>query len=168
MITILGQRQRFCDGISRRNFLRIGTLSAGGLTLADLLRAEALAETGRRPRSIINIYLGGGPSHMDTFDLKPDAPVEYRGDFRPIATHVPGIEICEHLPRLARLADQMAIVRSVTGIRNEHSPRQSDTGWGAIALRSIGGRPGIGAVVSRLQGSSAAAVPTSVGNRTCR
>ena len=94
MLTFFGGKQRFCDGVSRRNFLKVGALATGGLTLADVLRLEARAGSSR-PKSIINIYLGGGPTHMDTFDLKPDAPVEFRGEFRPIATNVPGMEICE-------------------------------------------------------------------------
>src|SRR4051812_28116067 len=107
MFTIFGARQRFCDGVSRRSFLKIGAFGAG-LTLADLLRARATASTTanpptapRSPKAAIMIYLPGGPSHMDMYDLKPEAPVEYRGEFRPIATNVPGVQICEHMPRQA-------------------------------------------------------------------
>jgi hypothetical protein len=102
MLSIFGQpdsRQKPCDGVSRRQFLRIGGMAAGGLSLAQLLSLQARAGTGRSNKSIINIYLPGGPSHIDTFDLKPEAASEYRGEFRPIKTNIPGIDICEHFPR---------------------------------------------------------------------
>ena len=103
MLTLWGARQRFCDGLSRRNFLKIGAFGAG-LTLADMLRLRALAGTGTASsnKSAIMIYLPGGPSHMDMYDLKPNSPKEYRGEFKPIATSAPGITVCEHLPRMAR------------------------------------------------------------------
>ncbi|MEK6236396.1 MAG: DUF1501 domain-containing protein, partial [Planctomycetales bacterium] len=101
MLTIFGDQHQTCDGVTRRNFLKVGALAAGGLSMADVLRSEALAGGSTPKRSIINIYLSGGPTHMDTFDLKPDAPQEYRGEFRPIATKAPGVEICELMPNLA-------------------------------------------------------------------
>ena len=110
----MGQRQRFCDGISRRNFLKIGAFGAG-LTLADMLRLRAAAAgtgsaTGaRRNKAAIMIYLPGGPSHMDMYDLKPDAPIEFRGEFKPIATNVPGVQICEHFPLQASMWDKLAV-----------------------------------------------------------
>lgn len=162
MLTFFGGKQRFCDGLSRRNFLKVGALATGGLTLADLLRLEAQASSTHAPKSIINIYLPGGPTHMDTFDLKPDAPVEFRGEFRPIATNAPGMEICELMPKLAKLGDKFALVRSVTGVRDEHSPRQSDSGWSENDLRSLGGRPGIGPVMSKVYGSVNGTAPTSI------
>lgn len=162
MLTFFGKRQSFCDGVSRRNFLKLGALATGGLTLADLFRAEARAGISHGSKSIINIYLPGGPTHMDTFDLKPDAPAEFRGEFRPIATNVPGMEICEQLPRLARLADKYSLIRSTTGLRDEHSPRQSDTGWSENDLRSLGGHPGIGPVMSRVFGTVNGTAPTAV------
>ena len=116
MLSLLGSRMRFCDGITRRNFLRIGAVGFGGLTLADLLRADAQsATTGRSSKAIVNIHLPGGPPHHDMFDLKPEAPVEIRGEFRPIATNVPGIQICELFPLLAKKSDRLAIVRSLVG-----------------------------------------------------
>jgi hypothetical protein len=100
--------------VSRRAFLRAGVLGVSSLGLADLLRLRAAGAGGRAsPKSILVLWLWGGPSHMETFDLKPDAPSEYRGDFRPIRTSVPGVAISEHLPRLARLADRFALVRSL-------------------------------------------------------
>src|SRR5688572_708789 len=101
MLTILGPAQRTCDGVSRRRFLQIGGLVAGGLTLADRLRLAARAEqVGIAPRkkAVIQIWLAGGPSHIDMYDLKPEAPAEFRGEFLPIPTNVSGIEISEHLP----------------------------------------------------------------------
>ena len=103
MLTIYGTQQRFCDGISRRNFLKIGALGLGGLTLPQLLQAEAQSGIRRSHKAVIMIFLPGGPSHQDIFDLKMDAPAEIRGEFRPIATSIPGIQICEHLPRLAKM-----------------------------------------------------------------
>jgi hypothetical protein len=103
MLTIFGQKQRFCDGISRRSFLQIGsfTFGAASLTLADILRAEARARaTSNGHKAVINIFLGGGPPHQDMWDIKTEAPVEIRGEFKPIATKVPGIQIGEYSPRL--------------------------------------------------------------------
>ena len=101
MLNIPNSTNRFCDGISRRNFLRIGALGMGGLALPELLRAEAASIQSRGRKSVIMIYLPGGPPHQDTFDLKPDAPSELRGEFRAIPTTVSGLQICEHLPLLA-------------------------------------------------------------------
>src|SRR5437588_424019 len=105
MFTLLGRRQRFCDGLTRRSFLQIGGLALGGLTLPQLLHAEQ--QSGRRSqRSVIMVYLSGGLAHQDTFDLKPNAPAEVRGEFKPIPTTVPGIQIGELLPRLAANMDK--------------------------------------------------------------
>jgi hypothetical protein len=162
MLTIYGKSNRFCDGVSRRDFLKIGGLAMGGLSMAQLLAAEAQAQGSLRKKSIINIYLSGGPSHLDMFDLKPDAPSEIRGEFRPTTTNVPGMDICELFPGLAKNADKFAIIRSVTGVRDEHDPTQSDSGWSENSLKPMGGRPGIGAVMSKLQGSMNGQVPTFV------
>ena len=159
MLSLLRHPYRFCDGIPRRSFLQIGGLSLGGLTLADLLRAEADTP---RPKSIINVYLHGGPSHLDMFDLKPDAPAEIRGQYKPIDTNVPGMQIADALPQLSRIGDKLAILRSVSGMANEHDPTQSDSGWPYNSLRSIGGRPGVGAIMSKVQGPASATVPTHI------
>ena len=126
MLSIVGgapQRGRMCDGIARRQFLTIGGLvgvgGMGGLSMPQLLRADSAAGGSRR-RSVIMIFLPGGPPHQDMFDLKPDAPSEVRGEFRPIATNVPGIQMCELLPRLARITDKLAIVRSIVGATGDH------------------------------------------------
>ena len=98
MLTILGQSDQVpnhCDGISRRSFLKIGGMAAGGLSMSQLLALEARAGTGASHKAIINVFLPGGPSHLDLFDLKPDAPSEIRGEFSPINTNVPGIQISE-------------------------------------------------------------------------
>ena len=108
----LAESQKYCDGLSRRSFLALGTLGVGGLTLADLYRAEA-AGPGSSHKAVINIHLGGGPSHQDMWDLKPDAPAEYRGEFNPIQTNVPGMDICEHFPLQAKIADKFSLVRSL-------------------------------------------------------
>jgi len=164
MFTVHGFSQRYCDGLPRRNFLQVGAAAACGLGLADFLRADELhrADPNYRKKSIINVYLGGGPSHMDTFDMKPLAPKEFRGEFRAIDTSVPGIQICEHMPRLAGMMDKLAIVRSLTGIYEEHSPHQTETGWSEQSLRTAGGRPSLGSVVSRLHGANNGSAPTFV------
>jgi hypothetical protein len=148
----------YCDGISRRNLLRVGALGIAGLTLADVLRAEAVSGK-TTTKSIINIHLSGGPSHQDMFDLKPNAPVEFRGEFNPIKTNVSGIEICEHFPILATMADKYAIVRSLVGMKDDHTNFQTHTGYTQESLRNVGGRPAIGAVVSKLLGPSGSGAP---------
>src|SRR5579884_2929148 len=105
--------------LSRRSFLRIGALGVGGLTLPQILRAEAASGSQSR-KSVILIYLVGGPPHQDMFDLKPDAPREVAGPWRPIATKVTGVRICEAFPRLARQMDRLVIVRSLVGNHNDH------------------------------------------------
>src|SRR5437879_3015672 len=121
MLTISGSPYRLCDSISRREFLRIGGLGTAGLALPELFQARAQAArapgTGRvrgRAKSCILLFMGGGPPQMDTFDLKPDAPAEVRGELRPIATSVPGLQISEQLPLLARQMHRCAVVRSVS------------------------------------------------------
>ena len=117
MLTILGNRHkhRFCDGLTRRGFLRIGGLALGGLTLPQILRAETAAGVRNPHKAVIQIFLPGGPPHQDMFDLKMDAPAEIRGEFKPIKTNVSGIEICELFPRIAAMMDKFAILRDDTG-----------------------------------------------------
>src|ERR671935_106875 len=104
MLSILGRPTKLCDGITRRELLRVGGLAFAGLTLADVLRLRASAgTTARQHKSVIMIWLRGGASHIDSYDMKPDAPVEIRGEFKPIKTNVPGIDICEHLPLHAKM-----------------------------------------------------------------
>ena len=160
MLSFLGRTQAFCDGLSRRNFLQIGAFGAG-LTLADVLRAraagknepQALRGSGETPKSAIMIYLPGGPSHMDMYDLKPEAPAEFRGEFKPIATNVPGVQICEHFPMQARMWDKLAVVRSLVSV-DEHSDSLVMTGYSENTNRTAG-HPSFGAVVSKVRGGAA-------------
>src|SRR6266480_1583920 len=152
MLTIYGQRHRFCDGISRRNFLKIGALGLGGLALPQLLHAETQAGIGKSHKAIIMIYLPGGPSHQDTFDLKLDAPSEIRGEFKPISTKIPGIQICEHLPLIAGMMDKLAVIRSISDARDDHTDFMCLTGRNK-QNQPPGGWPSFGAVISKLQGS---------------
>ncbi|WP_422927602.1 DUF1501 domain-containing protein [Singulisphaera sp. PoT] len=126
MISLTRGSSRLCDGVTRRDFLRIGSLGTMGLGLPGLLRAESLLEADRPPRSkaksCILFYLQGGQSQLETFDMKPRAPEQVRGVFKPIATNVPGTQICEHLPRLARMADKYALIRSMTHKFATHNP----------------------------------------------
>jgi len=160
MLTIWGSKQGFCDGISRRNFLKIGALGAT-LTLADVLRAQAGSAASRTKanpsKAAIMIYLPGGPSHMDMYDLKPDAPKEYKGEFNPIKTNVDGIQICELFPRQAAMMDKLAIIRSIKSV-DEHSDSLVMTGYGEGANRNVG-HPSFGSVISRLRGSKQMDVP---------
>src|SRR5206468_8034414 len=129
MLTIYGsQSGRFCDGVSRRDFLRIGGLALGGLSLPQILRAEAQSGVRRSHKAVIMIFLPGGPSHQDIFDLKMDAPSEIRGEFKPIPTSVAGIQICEHLPLLAKLMDKLVLIRSIVGATGDHYAVQCLTG----------------------------------------
>src|SRR5579872_2029943 len=121
MLTIFGEPRQFCDRVSRRDFLRIGGLALGGLSMSEILRAESRAGIGSSKKAIIMVFLAGGPPHQDLVDLKPDAPLEIRGEFDPIATNVPGIEICELLPQLARMTDKLAIIRSIVGSEGQHA-----------------------------------------------
>lgn len=143
---------RFCDGLPRRQFLKIGAFGVGGLTLSDLLRAEANNGIRNSNKSVIMIYLPGGPPHQDMYDLKMSAPVEIRGEFRPISTNVAGIQICEHLPRLAKITDKLAIVRSVVGAKDRHESFQCMTGR-LNERNPPGGWPEFGSVISKLQGT---------------
>jgi hypothetical protein len=125
MISVLGPGVRLCDGITRREALRVGVLGFTGLTWADCLRGRAAPSDRRskvgKAKACILIFNYGGPSHLDIWDLKPDAPKEIRGEFKPIATCVPGIAVTEHLPRLAAMADRYAVIRSVTHRDNDHA-----------------------------------------------
>ncbi|OYV88423.1 MAG: hypothetical protein B7Z73_08545, partial [Planctomycetia bacterium 21-64-5] len=155
------QALRYCDGVTRRSFLRIGGLAVGGLSLVDVLRAEEASRNRRSHKAIIMVYLSGGLSHHDSFDMKPDAPAEVRGEFKPIATNVPGVEICELLPKTAAMLDKFAVVRSIVGLRDEHSSYQTLTGYLMNDARRDG-RPHVGSAISRLEGSVDGTVPPFV------
>ena len=162
MLNITGAAHGCCDGFSRRSFLRIGAMGIGGFALSDLFRMEARAGNGSSSKSLINIYLGGGPSHQDMWDLKPEAPSEFRGEFVPIHTNVPGMDICEHFPRLAKMGDRIALIRGMVGSVDEHSYSTAMTGWSQNSLKILGGRPAIGSVLSKLQGTSTPQGPSYV------
>jgi uncharacterized protein DUF1501 len=151
---------RYCDGVTRRSFLRIGSLAMGGLSLRQLLHAEQ--RQGRSShKAVIMVYLSGGLSHHDSFDPKPDAPGEIAGEFRPIATRVPGIRVTEHLPRLAAMMDRLAIVRSIVGLRDEHSSFQTLTGF-PMQIAQREGKPNAGSIIGRLLGPTSRTVPAYV------
>ena len=168
MFTIWGNSQGFCDGVNRRNFLKIGAFGAG-LTLADMLRlrATATAPAGQaaptRQKSAIMIYLPGGPSHMDMYDLKPDAPVEFRGEFNPIQTNVPGVQICEHFPMQAQMWDKLSCIRSIVSV-DEHSDSLVMTGK-SQRDNMTANHPSFGSVVSRVRSGSGNDMPAFVSLR---
>ncbi len=163
MLTILGPKKGgFCDGINRRNFLKIGSLGLGGLALPQLLQAEAQSSIRGSQKAVIMIFLPGGPSHQDMFDLKMDAPSEIRGEFRPIPTNVPGIEICEHMPLLAKMADKYTLIRSIVGASGGHDAVQCLTGRDRKNMPT-GGWPSMGSSLSKLLGSVNKSVPPFVG-----
>src|SRR5262249_27753916 len=164
MFTLWGAGQRFCDGISRRNFLKIGAFGAG-LSLAEMLRLRAVAGPSKAaPKAAIMIYLPGGPSHMDMYDLKPHAPAEFRGEFNPIKTNVAGVQICEHCPMQARMWDKLAVIRSVQPVVEEHSDSEVTTGYPEQTNRTAH-HPSFGAVISKLRGSTNADIPPFVSLR---
>ena len=171
MLRINGQSTEYCDRVSRRSFLQIGGLAMGGLSLTDILRAESIQQKSNSHKSVIMILLPGGPPHLDMFDMKPNAPVEIRGEFKPIRTNVSGVEICELMPRTAQIMDKLAVVRSLYGGRNDHNvhicltgheshPQQGDSQM--VPGFPNGGWPSIGAVASKLQGLADPAVPPFV------
>ena len=165
MLTLTGRREHgstLCDGLSRRNFLRVGTLGLTGLSLPGLLRAEAANGNSGRPKSVIMIYLVGGPPHQDMFDLKPQAPKEIAGPWRPIATNVPGIEICEAFPQLARRMDRLAIIRSLVGNQSGHDAIQVFNGHHPRKPKPSGGWPQFGSAVSKVLGAADVATPPFV------
>jgi hypothetical protein len=170
MLTLWGPggHTRYCDGRSRRSFLKIGGLAMGGLSLPGLLRAETRG-VSRSPsgvarsshKSVIMIYLSGGAPHQDTFDLKPEAPDGIRGEFKPIATRLPGVQIGEMLPRIAGVMDKVAVIRSIVGLRDEHSSFQNVTGY-PMGQSQREGKPSFGSVIARAQGAVDPVVPPFV------
>ena len=157
-----------CDGVSRRGFLQIGSLAAGGLTLPGLLRQESeiRAAEGSTPRrkAVIQIWLAGGPSHLDMYDLKPNAPAEIRGEFKPIATNVPDIQISEHLPLQAQIMDKLAIVRSAFHTNAGHGmgSQWMLTGYQPTIEVNNNIYPSSGSIVAKLRGANASGLPAYV------
>ncbi|HYT89489.1 MAG TPA: DUF1501 domain-containing protein, partial [Gemmataceae bacterium] len=169
MLTLPGSPHRLCDGISRREFLQIGGLGTAGLALPDLFRAQAAGARGATPgtgraKACILLFMGGGPPQMDTFDLKPDAPAEVRGELRPIATRVPGIQISEQLPLLAQQMHRCAVIRTVSdeyaGGAHGQSVYLALTGHknprvlGDDIRPTSGDYPCLGSAVARLRGGA--------------
>jgi hypothetical protein len=164
MLTIAGRAHgRYCDGVSRRDFLKIGGLALGGLALPQLLEAEARAGIRSSHKAIIMVFLAGGPPHQDMVDLKMDAPTGIRGEYKPIATNVPGIEVCEYMPRLATMMDKLTIIRTIVGARDEHSDGQCLSGYSDRESKQQGGRPALGSILSYLQGPVNPAIPPFIG-----
>ena len=151
-----------CDGRSRRNFLKIGGMGAAGLTLSQLISLEAAAGIHNSKKSVILVYLVGGPPHQDLFDLKPDAPAEIAGPMRPIPTKVPGIEICELLPMMSRMMDKFTVIRSLSDAQAGHDAIQCYTGRTHAKPVPVGGWPQFGSAVAKVQGAATKATPPFV------
>jgi len=166
MLRIEGSADCNCHG-SRRQFLQIGGLAMGGISLPQILQAEkaTVAPRGRKleHKAIIMIYLSGGPSHQDMYDLKMQAPKEIRGSFKPISTNLPGYQICEHMPRLAKMMDKVSIIRSLYGGPDQHASDLCMSGWPIGGGKRQSGRPSLGASVSWLHGPLDRAMPPFVG-----
>lgn len=163
MLKILGPSSSgYCDGVSRRSFMKIGALGMGGLALPDFLRAQsASGGSPSREKSVIMVFLAGGPSHQDLWDIKEDAPSEIRGEFSAIPTSVPGVRICEHAPKIAASFEKFAALRSIVGSTGQHSSFQCESGH-SERNQPAGGWPSLGAVLSHVQGASKPGVPPSL------
>src|SRR5262245_1885895 len=166
MLDFIGRGPRTCDGVSRRSFLKVGALAIGGLTLPGLLRLRAAAAPGTSTarKSVILIWLAGGPSHIDMYDLKPNAPAEFRGEFKPIATNVTGIQVGEHLPRQGRIMDKLAILRSAYHTNAGHGmgSQWMLTGYQPTIEVNDNIYPSTGSVVARMRGPNAPGLPAYV------
>ena len=163
MLSLFGHGSKLCDGVTRRDMLRIGSLTLGGLSLTDILRAEQQSGRTNKHKAVIMIYMCGAPGHQDMYDLKMEAPSEIRGEFKPIPTNVDGIEICEHMPRMASIMDKCVPLRSVYG-----SPDGAHDSFICYTGRTTrnqppGGWPSMGSVTSRILGPVNQAVPPFVG-----
>ena len=166
MLTLYGPQQRYCDGLSRRSFLKIGGLAmgaVGGIALPEILRAQNASGNKSSDKALINIFLAGGPSHQDMWDIKSRAPKGIRGEFQPIATKVPGIQIGECFPKIAGLMDKMVAIRTVVGSAGGHDSFQCMTGWNRRDLVSVGGRPSVGSALAKLRGPIDPGIPPFVG-----
>src|SRR4051812_36204400 len=167
MLNVHGPNYRTCDGMSRRGFLKVGFLGLAGLTLADHLRMKATAQQAgesTRDTAVILVWLGGGPSHLDMYDLKPGAPAEFRGEYRPISTNVPGLQVGEHLPRQARHMDKFSVVRSVTHTNAGHGMGAHWMLTGYVPTIEINDNinPSCGSVVAERRGANAPRLPAYV------
>jgi uncharacterized protein DUF1501 len=163
----LGSTSRYCDGVNRRSFLKLGVAGMASVGMPELLRAKAQSPTSSKNTSVILIWLDGGPGHMDMYDMKPDAPAEYRGIWRPIRTRVPGFDITELYPRQARLTDKFSMVRSLHHDTGDHfaaGHRMLTAKDMGVSGANTGQKfPGIGAIVNREIGPRASGLPGYVG-----
>jgi hypothetical protein len=166
LFDLLGRRTRLCEGISRRGFLRVGSLGLAGLSLPALLRARAAQPAAlRRDTAVILYWMAGGPSQLDTYDLKPGAPAEVRGPFKPVRTKAPGLDLCELLPSHAQVADRFSLVRSLRHRNADHfdASHWVQTGYHEPKVMGRGQpHPAQGAVVARLRGANSAEAPPYV------
>ena len=164
MFQISGGRYRNCDGITRRSLLQVGGLSLGGLLLPELLRSNARADAPERSKdlSVILIFQRGGPSHLDMWDLKPEAPPEFRGPFKPISSALPGYQVCEHMPQTAKIVDRLAIVRSVTHPDVGHESAASFLLSGYPPQVGSNEQPSTGSIVSKELGPRTSGFPAYV------
>ncbi|MFO0821067.1 MAG: DUF1501 domain-containing protein [Pirellulales bacterium] len=164
MLDLIGRGYRTCDGVTRRSFLRVGGLGVGGVALPELLRLRAEGAVPNQRKAVILIWQAGGPSHLDMYDLKPDAPAEFRGEFRPIATNVPGIDVGEHLPLQSRIMDKMSIVRSGCHTNAGHGmgSQWMLTGWQPTIEVNDNIFPCMGSVVARMKGPNEPGLPAYV------
>lgn len=163
MLKILGsQKSKFCDRITRRNFLQIGALGLGGMSLPQILQAESAQPQRKKHKGIIMIFLPGGPPHQDMWDIKVDAPSEIRGEFSAIQTNVSGIEIGDQFPRMAKMADKFAFIRSMVGSDGRHDAFQCLSGQ-RFNNQPLGGWPCLGSVLSKQYGPVDPAVPPFLG-----
>ena len=167
MLDVQGPRYRCCDGVTRRGFLRVGALGLAGLTMADHLKLRAAATRDGKPlesTAIIFFWLGGGASHIDMYDLKPDAPAEIRGEFRPIQSAVPGTLVGDQLPLQARLMDKISVVRSVSHTNAGHGMGNHWMMTGYVPTIEINDNlnPSAGSVVAKMRGANAPQMPAYV------
>jgi hypothetical protein len=157
VLTFWGADRRSSGPLSRRDFLRVGALGLGGLSLADVLRLRA-SGGARSPRAVIMVCLAGGPSHLDTYDMKPAAPADYRGEFRAIKSRVPGFDLCEHMPLQARITDKLSLVRTVQFVEPmQHELEEVYTGFPKAQRR-----PSFGSVISKFRGAANNTLPSYV------
>ena len=162
MLRIEDQSIRLCDRMPRRSFMQIGGLAMGGLSLPQILKAQE--ESGKRSshKAVIMIFLAGGPPHQDMFDLKPEAPDEIRGEFKPINTNVPGIQISELMPRVAGMMDKFSIIRSLVGAEGRHDSFECCTGHHFRSAQPQGGWPSVGSAISKVKGPVHPTVPAYI------
>lgn len=161
-----GSSTPYCDGLSRRNFVQLGVAGLASIGLGDVLRAQAAGGATQKQgnhRSCILMWLDGGPGHMDMYDMKPDAPVEYRGIWNPISTNVPGMHVTEMFPRQAKVADKFSVVRSLHHDTGDHFAGAhrmlTAKNMGVSGAAQDGRFPGIGAIVAHQAGSRVADLP---------